>query len=144
MTNLKKTLQLVQKDYDLKLPPKLLLILQAEIDKAGIPEASAAYIHFRDKSGYTAEHGGFRPVEIYINEAGIIQYITEFCYVGTPPMEELAKSADFDLSQSVYQDLSGCYPLKSSDVRSFWKLWVGNFIEYHKMDIYTLETKEGP
>jgi hypothetical protein len=139
----KTTLQLVEDGYLLPLSKKLLNIIKREQDKANIPAGSAAYLHFRDPT-YSASTGGFRPVEIFISEAGDIQYITEYGYVGIEPMTELAKSADFDFSQIVFQDFSGCYELDTADIRSFWKLWQGNFISYFEMGVYTVEVKEGP
>jgi hypothetical protein len=136
-------LQVVVDGYPLQISRKLVSILQREIDRAKILAGTAAYIHFRDPS-YSASAGGFRPVEVFINDTGLIQYLTEFTWVGREPMLDLAKSADFDLCQGVYQDLYACHRLDTKDVKEFWKLWSGNFISYYEMDIYTVEVKEGP
>jgi hypothetical protein len=59
-------------------------------------------INFRDKT-YSAENGGFHPVEIALNKTDenhiSILYITDFSYCGGP-YPELERDVDFDFIQA--------------------------------------------
>ena len=137
------TQKIVAEGYPLQVSAALIAILQKEIDRAGIQAGVAAYVSFRDPT-HSRSTGGFRPVEVYVGENGRINYFTEFCYVGAEPMVDLAKSADFDFNEKSYQDLSCYNSIDSADVRAFWKLWSGNFVEYYRMGVYTVQIVEGP
>ena len=88
---------------------------------------------FKDKS-YSSEKGGFHPVEISINSKGYILYITDFAYRGIPPMAELCKELDFDISMKVFQMNDDCYPIEQS--RSIFRIWQDNFCAYYKMGVF--------
>ncbi len=46
-------------------------------------------------SDYSAETGGYRPVEVMIRDSQVI-YVTDFTYVGSGPFAELVKGMDWD------------------------------------------------
>lgn len=61
----------------------------------------AITINFRDPT-YSADAGGFHPVEIRLEKDQSqwrISYITDFCHVSSSYMAELAKDLDFYFSE---------------------------------------------
>ena len=97
--------------------------------------------NFRDKS-YSAEAGGFHPVEIAFTKEAYNQwkytYITDFAFVGNH-FPELAKEIDFDfLSEEWFASYLGKYsPLKRNEAAlELYPLWEGNFLAYVDMGVY--------
>lgn len=74
----------------------LLAIIQKEIENK--PQAvNSVILNFRSPS-YSAEEGGYHPVEIRLVKSDnlwLFDYITDFTYVGFSPMAELTKEIDF-------------------------------------------------
>lgn len=100
-------------------------------------------LNFRSP-GYSAEQGGFRPVEIRLEQQGnnvwSICYITEFTYVGQGPFAELAKSVDFDFQAGMYQDLHGYHPIEIA--RTLYPMWEDNFLSYWLgMQVFDVEVE---
>ncbi|MCP4125398.1 MAG: DUF2787 domain-containing protein [Bacteroidetes bacterium] len=89
--------------------------------------------NFRDPT-YSPETGGFHPVEISVNSKGILQYVTDFAYFGSPPMAELEKELDFDFSMNVFQQFGQNYDL--IDGQGLFRLYTQNFCAYHEMGVY--------
>lgn len=80
---------------------------------------------------YSAEHGGYYPVEISIERQGDtwqLCYITDFAYVGSGYFTELAKNTDFDFTHDEFQSVFGVTRL--SDAAEFYAIWEANFLEY--------------
>lgn len=119
--------------YPIPVKQELIDILKAEISKTEITGENGVCIVFKDKS-YSPERGGFHPVEISINSKGEILYITDFAYRGIPPMAELCKELDFDISMKIFQMNDDCYPIEQS--RSMFRIWQGNFCAYYKMGVF--------
>lgn len=98
---------------------------------------NAVTINFRDPD-YSAEAGGYHPVEIRIEiseDKGVLSYITDFCYVGQGWCSELAKELDFDFESGDFyaldlprQDLANC--------TEFYALWQDNFLAYNRMGVF--------
>ncbi|MGR5061193.1 DUF2787 family protein [Vibrio rotiferianus] len=95
-------------------------------------------INFRDSS-YSAESGGYHPVEIRLVKTGeqwVFDYITDFSYVGYP-YPELVKEVDFDFSSGLAQFL---YQFEESitdeRVHEFYSMWESNFLSYVEMDAF--------
>ena len=87
-------------------------------------------INFRDPN-YSAEDGGFHPVEIRLEKHGDTWqfcYITDFTYVGIGPFAELAKDLDFDFQAGVFQNLFGVFPIEQAT--DLYQIWEGNFLHY--------------
>lgn len=90
----------------------------------------AVTINFRDPN-YSAEGGGYHPVEIRLENEGDCWrfcYITDFCYVGNGYMAELAKDLDFDFDAGVFQNLFGTYPIEQAI--EIFQVWESNFVYY--------------
>lgn len=96
--------------------------------------------NFRDKS-YSAEEGGFHPVEIAIchTSAGewSIEYITDFAYMGNH-YPELERNLDFDFRVGqFFVAYQGWLPMQGSrDAKALYQLWESNFLAYVDMDSY--------
>jgi hypothetical protein len=90
----------------------------------------AITINFRD-SNYSAEQGGFHPVEIRLEHKDSTWqfcYITDFCYVGSGYTAELAKDLDFDFQAGVFQNLFGIFPIEQAT--DMYQIWESNFLHY--------------
>jgi hypothetical protein len=86
----------------------------------------AVTINFRDPD-YSAENGGFHPVEIRLekrSDTWHFCYITDFCYVGSGYTAELAKDLDFDFQAGVFQNLFGVFPIEQAT--DMYQIWEGN------------------
>jgi len=87
-------------------------------------------INFRDPN-YSADDGGYHPVEIRLENEGDgwrFCYITDFCYVGSGHMAELAKDLDFDFENGIFNNLFGTYPIEQ--VIEMFQIWETNFVYY--------------
>ena len=99
---------------------------------------SALTFNFRD-TGYSAENGGWHPVEIRIeqeNDQWHFSYITDFSYVGHP-YPELAKEVDFDFDNGIASFLfMKQVPISCDDVMDFYQVWEMNFLAYVEMEVF--------
>lgn len=105
-----------------------------------LPEdVKAVVLNFRDPS-YSADDGGYHPVEIRVYSQGqywYLDYVTDFSYMGHV-YPELEKELDISWSHEyVYHYLMGDLPL-TSDVDELWTLWESNFLAYLAMGVYTV------
>jgi len=114
----------------------LAVILEKLICEATIDEDSGVLINFRDPD-YSAESGGYHPVEIALNHEGAILYITDFSYVGSPPFHELAKELDFDLYCGLFQQMGIEHPIVVG--RELYTIWEENFCHYYHEGVYQME-----
>ncbi|QFU21274.1 DUF2787 domain-containing protein [Shewanella eurypsychrophilus] len=123
------------KHQDLFLPVSPMLALHLADLISNYEAASAVTINFRDPN-YSAERGGFHPVEVRlekeVNEEHGNQwricYITDFSYVGVGYMAELAKELDFDFDNGIFRHLMGATPIEQA--REIYQVWVQNFLAY--------------
>ncbi len=96
--------------------------------------------NFRDNS-YSAEEGGFHPVEIAIcqtsTEEWSIEYITDFAYMGNY-YPELERNLDFDFRVGqFFVAYRGWLPMQySRDAKDLYRLWECNFLAYVDTDAY--------
>ena len=102
---------------------------------------SSVIFNFRDQS-YSAESGGFHPVEIALtretDNTWHYAYITDFAFVGNQ-YPELAKELDFDfLSGEWFASYLGDYSSIKEDAaaRELYCLWEHNFLAYADMGMY--------
>ena len=98
----------------------------------------ALTFNFRDTS-YSAENGGWHPVEIRIEQENgqwSFSYITDFSYVGYP-YSELAKEVDFDFANGevVFQYMQPL-PISDMSVMEFYQMWEMNFLAYVGMEAF--------
>ncbi|HHR6044377.1 TPA: DUF2787 family protein [Providencia alcalifaciens] len=117
-------------------------LLLHELDNSVINSAidltlvRAVTMNFRDPL-YSAETGGFHPVEIRLlrlHEQWQFDYVTDFSFMGSY-YPELEKELDICWSQGyVYHFLMG--DIDEEEGGALFELWQRNFIQYHKMKCY--------
>lgn len=93
-------------------------------------------INFRDPD-YSAEKGGYHPVEIMLFRRGDtwhFAYITDFKYVGQGQYVELAKDLDFDFQAGVFQTLYGYYRIEEG--LDIYPVWEENFCSYYSAKVF--------
>jgi hypothetical protein len=107
--------------------------------------ANGIIFNFRDKS-YSADKGGFHPVEICLNKHsdGVwhYTYITDFAYIGNH-YPELERGLDFDFSRGEWFAChqQGWHPIKDDGAaKELYQLWEHNFLAYMAMQAYDLIT----
>lgn len=99
---------------------------------------TAVSLLFKDLS-YSAEKGGYHPVEIRLisrNDEWYFDYITDFSYMGVV-YPELEREIDFSWSQQ-YVFLAHVGDLPVNAGRELFELWQSSFIQYHAMNVYTI------
>ncbi|MER1884029.1 DUF2787 family protein [Proteus mirabilis] len=117
-------------------------LLLHELDNSVINSAidlttvRAVTLNFRDPL-YSAETGGFHPVEIRLlrlHEQWQFDYVTDFSFMGNY-YPELEKELDICWSQGyVYHFMMG--DIDEEEGGAMFELWQRNFIQYHKMKCY--------
>lgn len=118
------------------LSSKLVAIIEQEL--LALPTATGGILSFRDPK-YSAETGGFHPVEVAVAPDGSIQYVTDFAYYGSPPYCELGKEIDFDFSLGLFQHFGREFPIQAG--RELFRLWESNFTTYYGMGVYTVSAE---
>ncbi len=112
------------------------ILLKGEVAESLLSSHRVVF-NFRDKS-YSAEGGGFHPVEICLFRSSDgdwqYQYVTDFAYVGNH-YPELEKALDFDFHNC------GAYscgiPMQNQqEANELYQLWEDNFLAYLEMDAY--------
>lgn len=124
-------MQICSENLPWPLDKKLIQILNDTLSTTEVDDGIT--ITFRDPD-FTPESGGFHPVEVSINKAGQIQYITDFCYVGQPPMCDLCKCLDFDFSLQLFQFYGMESPIITG--QEVFRIFQSNFIAYHGINAY--------
>ncbi len=132
-------MKLITNNYPLPVDPKLIEILEQEISKSAVNHTEPIYINFRDP-GYTAETGGFHPVETMVAD-GRIQYVTDLMFYGSGQWAELGKDLDFDFSLGLFQQQGQDHPIERG--RSMFALWTRNFCDYWAMSVYQVSITNG-
>ncbi len=126
-------MQIQSTGYPLPVSDQLVAIIQQQFDST-ICDASAGFIlNFRDPD-YSAESGGYHPVEIAVDENGRILYITDFAYFGSGPYAELDKEIDFDFGYNVFQHMGREFPIERG--ASLFELWQANFCSYVERQVF--------
>ncbi|MGO3346736.1 MAG: DUF2787 family protein [Marinomonas sp.] len=103
-------------------------------------------LNFKDQS-YSADHGGYHPVEIALSKLPdgqfLIQYITDFSYENHEDTE-LEKELDFDFDNSVaFTRYSGWQEINSPGIDELYQLWESNFLCYLEIGAFDRVDVEG-
>ena len=93
-------------------------------------------LNFRDPT-YSAENGGYHPVEIHVDANGKILCVTDFSFAGVPPFVELGIELDWSFEQDSFRQFDNMYDLECG--RSLLGLYLANFTAYYKSGIYQVE-----
>lgn len=102
-------------------------------------DPQAIVLNFRDPE-YCADSGGYHPVEVRLskhNHSYQLIYITDFAFHGCPHAE-LVKEIDVCFQAKQVYHLYGGW-LNKQESLELIELFIGNFIEYHAMGVYTVE-----
>ena len=131
----------------LPISDKLHALLSEQLTKQLVNDSSSTLaasrylvFNFRDKS-YSADEGGFHPVEMAICQTSTgewsIEYITDFAYMGNY-YPELERNLDFDFRVGqFFVAYRGWLPMQGSrDAKELYRLWENNFLAYVDMDAY--------
>lgn len=113
-------------------------IIESEIEKAKLPKGAGAIVSFRSPD-YSPETGGYHPVEVAVDHAGKLVYVTDFAFVGRPPFHDLAKEIDFDFSLGLFQHFGIEHPLATG--KGLFALWQSNFSSYYNSGIYNVHVE---
>ena len=116
-----------------RLNPSLTAMLNLELQKLNSEPDSDVILNFRDPN-YSAETGGFHPVEVMLRATGEIAYITDFAYVGIAPYAELNKEIDFDFSLGFFGHMGRDSPIEAG--MELFQIWQDNFVSYYEMGVF--------
>lgn len=122
------------------MPIQFYQLIEKELTNINPQEASAITLNFRDPD-YSAESGGFHPVEVRLEKHEAhwhLVYVTDFAYHGQP-YPELVKQIDICFNRKqVYSLYSGW--LSEREGQSLINLFSDNFVAYHNMDVYQVHS----
>ncbi|HDY7969274.1 TPA: DUF2787 domain-containing protein [Vibrio vulnificus] len=123
----------------LSISPRLQTVLIDHINTKANDSVTAITLNFRDTS-YSAEAGGFHPVEIAMQKDSAqrwsILYITDFAYMGNY-YPELERSVDFDIGNNMaFFTGVGWQAIDAYGVNDFYQIWESNFLSYLEMDAF--------
>ena len=127
-----------QNSYPVAISQQLVAIIDKEIEACDVDTSDGVILNFRDPD-YSAESGGYHPVEICVDAQGRIQYITDFAYYGQGPYAELDKELDFDFSYGKFQQMGREYPIKQA--ASLFKIWQANFCSYYRRQVFEVSVQ---
>ena len=133
-------MQITTDHLPLPVSQKLTDLLKEALKDKDLTGKTSVTLNFRDPD-YSAEKGGYHPVEIMLKRKGDawhILYITDFCYAGIGPYAELVKDLDFDFGAGVFQTQYGYYRIEeASDIYPVWEV---NFCYYFKNEVFNVAT----
>ena len=138
---MKIKIQVQSTGYPLTVSKKLVAILQRELDRLVVDQTTAeeqsegVTFNFRDPD-YSAESGGYHPVEISVDGEGRISYITDFAYVGIGAFAELDREIDFDFGFRVFQHMGREFPIERG--ASLFRIWQANFCSYVERQVFQI------
>ncbi|PWI31853.1 DUF2787 domain-containing protein [Vibrio albus] len=123
----------------LSISPRLQTVLIDHINTKANDSVTAITLNFRDTS-YSAEAGGFHPVEIAMQKDSeqrwSILYITDFAYMGSY-YPELERNVDFDIGNNMaFFNGVGWQAIDAYGVNDFYQIWESNFLSYLEMDAF--------
>ena len=123
------------KIYPFVLPPDFVKMID-EVLAEKVPDAEGGTIlNFRDPD-YSAERGGFHPVEICVDANGVLQYVTDFAYFGRPPMVELGIELDWSFQYGTFRQFDDFHDIAVG--QSIFHLYMENFCAYHEMGVFNV------
>ena len=115
----------------------LVALIEGVLAEKGVTCSQCVILNFRDPS-YSAKEGGYHPVEIMLDKNGLIQYITDFAYMGQGDFAELDKELDFDFAAGVFQQMGRCYPI--ADGCAIFAVWQSNFCAYFEWGVFEVSS----
>ncbi|WP_447018520.1 DUF2787 domain-containing protein [Shewanella algae] len=128
----------IQRETAINLPEEFYQLLEQQIAKVNC-RSNLVTLNYRDPD-YSAESGGYHPVEINLYRSGErwqLNYMTDFAYSGGP-FPELEKEIDVLFQQ---KEVYSCFYGKSHlrEVDGLVRLLVENFCNYVDMEVYQIQ-----
>ena len=121
------------------MPDRFYQVIEKELAEVTPKDANAITLNFRDPD-YSAEAGGFHPVEVRLEKQQDhwrLVYVTDFAFRGHP-FPELVKDIDICFnSKQVYSLFSGW--IGERECRSLINLFTQNFAAYFDMGVYKVK-----
>ena len=118
------------------LPPDFVIIMNNQLRNVSLDASEIVALNFRDPK-YSAENGGFHPVEIHVDSKGEVLCITDFSFAGIHPFIELGIELDWSFDQGYFRQFDDVYDLECG--RSLLGLYLANFTAYYKSGVYRVE-----
>lgn len=123
----------------LSISPRLQTVLIDHINTKANDSSTAITLNFCDTS-YSAEAGGFHPVEIAMQKDRALRwsilYITDFAYFGSA-YPELERNVDFDIGNNMaFFTGVGRQAIDAYGVNDFYQIWESNFLSYLEVDAF--------
>jgi len=131
------TLKLSPQTKITMLDPEFVQTINAIIrSSTDIQNGQGVIINFRDPE-YSAERGGYHPLELSISTNGDLLYLTDFSFAGMPPFVELGIELDWNFEMNSFRQFDNMYDLECG--RSLLGLYLANFTAYYKSGVYQVE-----
>jgi hypothetical protein len=128
-------MQINIEEHPIPISQQFAQILETEIKKSGEDPKHGIVINFRDPD-YSAETGGYHPVEVMVSASGHIQYVTDFSYCGGP-FPELVKELDWDMISGVFGHMGmRDHPIEQGV--PLYRMFEDNFISYYQSGVFTV------
>ncbi|ABO23125.1 DUF2787 domain-containing protein [Shewanella loihica] len=128
----------IQRETAINLPEQFYELLEQQVATVD-SGTNLVTLNYRDPD-YSAESGGYHPVEINLYRSGDqwqLNYFTDFAYCGGP-FPELEKEMDvLFLQKEVYSCFYGKSHLREVD--GLVQLLVQNFCSYVDMEVYQVQ-----
>jgi hypothetical protein len=118
------------------LNPDFVAIMNNQLQDTSLDASEVVALNFRDPT-YSAENGGYHPVEIHIDANGKVLCITDFSFAGVFPFVELCIELDWSFDQGYFRQFDDTYDLECG--RSLLGLYLANFTAYYKSGVYEVE-----
>ena len=118
------------------LPPDFVVIMNNQLRNVSLDASEIVALNFRDPS-YSAENGGYHPVEIHVDSKGNILCVTDFSFAGIHPFIELGIELDWSFDQGYFRQFETMHDLECG--RSLLGLYLANFAAYYKSGVYQVE-----
>ena len=118
------------------LDPAFVQLLNTVIKESSADTSNGVILNFRD-STYSAESGGFHPMELSVSSKGDLLYLTDFAYFGMSPFTELGIELDWNFEQDSFRQGDSYYALQCG--RSLLGLYTKNFTAYYRSGVYQVE-----
>ena len=118
------------------LDPDFVSVMNNVLKDTPVNSSETIALNFRDPT-YSAENGGYHPVEIHVDSNGDIQCLTDFAYFGAPPFVELGIELDWSFEQGYFRQFDNMFDLECG--RSLLGLYTRNFTAYYHSGVYQVE-----
>ena len=122
---------------NIKIAPALLQLLEGLRQVNGLQGQSVIF-NFRDPN-YSAETGGYHPVEIMVEKDGSLVYVTDFTYVGQGEFAELTTELNWDFRCNEYEQLWYGTNLPLHVGAEMFGIWQKNFLSYYGDEVFQVE-----